>query len=166
VIDELLAFSRMEHREMLHADVDLSALVESLRADAMSRIGERNVAWHVHSLPVVQGDPSMLRQAFANLLSNALKYTGTRAVTEIEIGASDTPAERVIFVRDNGVGFDTKHAGKLFGAFQRLHCAEEFEGTGLGLAGVRRIVARHGGRVWAEGAVDRGATFYVSLPVA
>jgi len=166
LIDELLTFSRMERREMLHADVDLAAMVESLREDAMGDIGERTVNWTVHPLPVVQGDPSMLRQAFANLISNALKYTGTRGVAEIEIGASRPPGEHVIYVRDNGVGFDMQHAGKLFGVFQRLHRAEEFEGTGVGLASVRRIVARHGGRVWAEGAVDRGATFFVSLPNA
>jgi light-regulated signal transduction histidine kinase (bacteriophytochrome) len=166
LIDELLTFSRMERREMLHAAVDLSAMVDSLREDAMGDIGEREVNWTVHPLPVVQGDPSMLRQAFANLLSNALKYTGKRAVAEIEIGASRPPGEHVIYVRDNGVGFDMQHAGKLFGVFQRLHGAEEFEGTGVGLANVRRIVARHGGRVWAEGAVDRGATFFVSLPQA
>jgi signal transduction histidine kinase len=166
LIDELLTFSRMGRREMLHADVDLSALVESLREEAMSDIAERKVRWTLHPLPVVQGDPSMLRQVFANLLSNALKYTGTRTVAEIEIGASDTPAERVIYVRDNGVGFEMRHVGKLFGVFQRLHGAEEFEGIGVGLANVRRIIARHGGRVWAEGAVDQGATFFLSLPKA
>jgi len=164
LIDELLTFSRMERREMLHADVDLSGLVDGLREDAMSSIGERDVIWNVHPLPVVQGDPSMLRQVFANLLSNALKYTSTRPVTRIEVGANSAPAETVIYVRDNGVGFDMQHAGRLFGVFQRLHRAEDFEGTGVGLANVRRIIARHGGRVWAEGAVDRGATFFVSLP--
>src|SRR5262249_55552537 len=166
LIDALLTFSRMERREMLHADVDLSGLVDGLREDAMSSIGERDVIWNVHPLPVVQGDPSMLRQVFANLLSNALKYTSTRPVTRIEVGANSAPAETVIYVRDNGVGFDMQHAGRLFGVFQRLHRAEDFEGTGVGLANVRRIIARHGGRVWAEGAVDRGATFFVSLPRA
>ena len=124
----------------------------------------RNIIWQMAPLPVVLGDPSLLKQVLANLIGNAVKYSRMRDPARIEIGCAGEEDGRIIlFVRDNGAGFDMQYAHKLFGVFQRLHRAEEFEGTGIGLATVRRIVTRHGGRVWAEGAVDKGATVYFTL---
>jgi light-regulated signal transduction histidine kinase (bacteriophytochrome) len=164
LIDDLLAFSRMGRAELRFAPVRLENIVaESLR-ELRQECEGRDVRWNIRPLPEVRGDSAMLRQVFINLLSNALKYTRTRDRAEIEISASETPDEYVLSVRDNGVGFDNAYAHKLFGVFQRLHPAHEFEGTGIGLAIVRRVVARHGGRVWAEGKVDEGATFFFSLP--
>jgi light-regulated signal transduction histidine kinase (bacteriophytochrome) len=164
LIDDLLVFSRMGRAEMMRGRVDLSALVEEVRRDAAVPDGHR-IEWTIHPLPVVTGDASMLRQVVDNLVSNAIKYSSTRETARIDIGArTGDGGETVVFVRDNGVGFDMQYAHKLFGVFQRLHSNDEFEGTGIGLANVRRIVQRHGGRTWAEGAINRGATFYVSLP--
>ena len=164
LIDDLLEFSRMGRAEMCEAQVDLDALVrKAIRNLEMATEG-RNISWQMPSLPRVLGDPAMLKQVFANLLGNAVKYTRPRVAAVIEIGcAGEENGRLVLFVRDNGVGFDMKYADKLFGVFQRLHRADEFEGTGIGLANVRRIIARHGGRVWAEGKTGEGATFYFTL---
>jgi light-regulated signal transduction histidine kinase (bacteriophytochrome) len=165
LIDDLLAFSRVGRKTLERADVSLSPLVREVQQEIMTGANGHLIAWHLHDLPMVRADRSLLRLVFVNLLSNAVKYSSNREKAEIEIGTvPGAEDEIVIFVRDNGVGFDMQYAHKLFGVFQRLHTAEEFEGTGIGLANVRRIVNRHGGRVWAEGALDRGAAFYVSLP--
>jgi light-regulated signal transduction histidine kinase (bacteriophytochrome) len=149
---------------MIATTVNLDSLVQDTLRDLELATQERNIVWKIPPLPAVQADPAMLKQALANLLGNALKFTGPRNPAEIEIGCDGMEGERVIiFVRDNGVGFDPQYAHKLFGVFQRLHRADEFEGTGIGLANVRRTIARQGGRVWAEGGVDRGATFYFTL---
>jgi PAS domain S-box-containing protein len=164
LIDDLLAFSRIGRAETHKTMVSLEQLVQEALAEVRQDANERNIVWKVGGLPSWYGDRSMLRLAFVNLIANAVKFTRTRAQAEIEIGCTDQKLNQVVvFVRDNGVGFDMKYVKKLFGVFQRLHPAEAFEGTGIGLATVQRIVHRHGGRVWAEGLVDRGATFYFSL---
>ena len=166
LIDDLLVFSRMGRQEMLHSTVNLNQLIKTVIHDLRLDLQGNTISWTIGSLPEVPGDPAMLRQVFTNLLSNAVKFTATRPKPLIEIGAlRNTPGEVTVFVRDNGVGFDMQYVNKLFGVFQRLHRNDEFEGTGIGLANVRRIVHRHGGRTWAEVAVDQGATFYLSLPL-
>jgi len=164
LIDDLLAFSRMGRAQVRASRVDLHELVQdTLRGLEMETTG-RKVVWQTAPMAPVVGDPSLLKQVLANLVGNAVKYSRMRDPAVIEIGCAGEEGGRVIlFVRDNGAGFDMQYAHKLFGVFQRLHRAEEFEGTGIGLATVRRIVARHGGRVWAEGAVNEGATFYFTL---
>jgi signal transduction histidine kinase/HAMP domain-containing protein len=163
LIDDLLSFSRMGRAQLQPADVDQDALVATVIREGRYPAG---VDWRITSLPRVQGDPAMLRQVWINLIDNAVKYSSKVAQPCVEIGRRHDPVrdEEVSFVRDNGAGFDMRYAAKLFGVFQRLHGANEFEGTGIGLANVHRIITRHGGRIWAEGEPGRGATFSFSLP--
>ncbi len=167
LIDDLLSFSRMGRSEMMKTQISLDALVKEVINGFQEETKGRDIVWKVGPLPEVNGDSAMLRLVFVNLISNALKYTRPRQQAIIEIGCSPGGQdENVFYIKDNGVGFDMQYADKLFGLFQRLHRSEEFEGTGLGLANIRRIVLRHGGRVWAEGAENIGAIFYFSLPAA
>ena len=164
LIDDLLAFSHMGRTEMKQSRVDVGALVQDTIRGLEMATRDRNIVWQTAKLPPVVGDPSMLKQVLANLVGNAVKYSRMRDPAHIEVGcAGEEDGRVVLFVRDNGAGFDMQYVHKLFGVFQRLHRADEFEGTGIGLAIVRRIVARHGGRVWAEGAPNQGATFYFTL---
>jgi PAS domain S-box-containing protein len=165
LIDDLLEFSRVRRAELQKTDVNLDELVRETLGDFQAETKGRNIEWNIHPLPAVQADRALLRMALVNLISNAVKFTGARAEAKIEIGcAPGGDGETAIFIRDNGAGFDPRYAGKLFGVFQRLHSNDEFEGTGIGLANVQRIIQRHGGRAWADGTVDGGATFYFTIP--
>jgi light-regulated signal transduction histidine kinase (bacteriophytochrome) len=165
LIDDLLAFSRIGRSETQKTMVSLEQLVREALAEVRQDTEGRNIVWKIGALPDFYGDRSMVRLVLVNLISNAIKFTRTRAHAEIEIGcANGDKDDLVVFVRDNGVGFDMKYVNKLFGVFQRLHPSDAFEGTGIGLATVQRIIHRHGGKVWAEGAVNGGATFYFSAP--
>jgi signal transduction histidine kinase len=165
LIDDLLAFSRLGRQALARQTVDLTALCADVQRELARTPGTRPVEWRLHPLTPAEGDPALLRLVFVNLLSNALKYTQPHTAPMIEVGMAPEAAQGapVYFVRDNGVGFDMRDADKLFGVFQRLHPAHEFEGTGVGLATVRRIVERHGGCIWAEAKPDSGATFFFTL---
>lgn len=167
LIDDLLAFSRAGRAALDPRPVELGPLVREVIEIVQPPTADRAVEWSVGDLPAVRADPVLLRTVIQNLLDNAVKFTRGRAPARIEIGAEPANGSgTLIWVRDNGAGFDPRYARKLFGIFQRLHRQDEFEGTGVGLANVQRIVHRHGGRIWAEGEPDRGATFYFTLPAA
>ncbi len=163
LIDDLLAFARLSRQPLVRRPVDATLLVREALAELNPGASGRRIEVRIGVLPMCDGDPILLRQVWVNLLSNAIKYTRQRAEAVVEIGYEPHAIDGAYFVRDNGVGFDMQYAGKLFGVFQRLHRAEDFEGTGVGLAIVQRVVHRHGGRAWAEAQPDRGATFYFTL---
>src|SRR5580698_1533489 len=165
LIDDLLAFSQVGRAELQKQEVNLDELCEEILADFRADTKRRNIVWKIHPLPSVRADCALLRMVLVNLISNAVKFTGKQTEARIEIGCvPGSDNETIVFIRDNGAGFNQEYAHKLFVVFQRLHVQDEFEGTGIGLANVQRIIQRHGGRVWAEGVVDGGATFYFSIP--
>ena len=163
LVDDLLSLSRVGRQEVRWHIVGLNALLEEAQRDLQPEMEGRQIDWKISPLPFMECDPALMRQVFANLFSNALKFTRPRERTVIEVGTMTRDGQPVVFVRDNGVGFSMKYADKLFRVFQRLHRQEDFEGTGVGLATVQRIIHKHGGRVWAEGELDKGATFYFAL---
>ncbi|TAK13886.1 MAG: PAS domain S-box protein [Anaerolineae bacterium] len=163
LIDGLLAFSRLGRQQIKRQPVELDSILKSVQEDLAAEIKERKVKLKIARLPVVQADPTLIRQVYANLVGNAVKFTRKTEKAVIEVGTRDNEGETIFFVRDNGVGFDLKYVDKLFGVFQRLHPAHEYEGTGVGLAIVNRIVTRHGGHIWVEAAENEGATFFFSL---
>jgi PAS domain S-box-containing protein len=165
LIDELLAFSRLNRRAIEFQRVDMTALAQEAFSEVMAAAGDRNITFDLNSLPHIQGSAAMLKQVWTNLISNAVKYT--RPCAEAQIRVSATPHLREVWyqITDNGVGFDMRYAHKLFGVFERLHGESEFEGTGVGLALVQRIIGRHDGRIWADSAVGKGSTFIFALPL-
>lgn len=164
LIDNLLAFSRMGRSAMHPTWTETEKLVEEIRENLSHETKDRIITWTIRPLPKVYADKNLFRQVWANLLGNAVKYTQYREKAEITIACEEKETEYEFSVKDNGAGFDMQYVDKLFGVFQRLHFKEEFEGTGIGLANVRRIIARHGGRTWAMGAIDQGATFFFTVP--
>ena len=164
LIDDLLSFSRIGRTPIASVMVDTGAVVRETLAELQPETLGRRIEWELGRLPHVRGDRSLLHQVWVNLLSNAVKYTRPREIARIQVAAVQQDTELVFWVKDNGVGFDMSYADKLFGVFQRMHTSQQFEGTGVGLANVRRIVQRHGGRTWAEAERDQGATIYFSLP--
>jgi light-regulated signal transduction histidine kinase (bacteriophytochrome) len=164
LVDDLLSFSQMGRSTLGRVRMDMTALAEDVRRSLALDYAGRDVQWTLAPLPEVEADPTMLRLVWQNLLANAIKFTRERDQAVIEVGHERSDDEDHFFVRDNGCGFDMRYVDKLFGVFQRLHHVEEFEGTGIGLANVRRIISRHGGRTWAEGEPGKGATIHFTLP--
>ena len=166
LVEELLALSRLGRQSPQLSRVALRNLVEEAQAETLSATGDRKIEWRISELPAVEVDANLFRQVWVNLLSNAIKFSRNQSKAVIEIGSREEADETIVFVRDNGAGFDPRYADKLFGVFQRLHRQDEFEGTGIGLATVQRIIKKHGGRVWAESQPGKGATFYFTVPTA
>jgi PAS domain S-box-containing protein len=164
LIDDLLTFSRLGRKEMHFTKIDMKAMAGSVFDELMKTGNTGRIDFHIHRLPSTAGDPVLIRQVWVNLLSNAIKFSSKKERAVIEVGSKHSEDEHVYYVRDTGAGFELEYVDKLFGVFQRLHGEKEFEGTGVGLAIVKRVINRHGGRVWAEGEVDKGATFYFALP--
>jgi light-regulated signal transduction histidine kinase (bacteriophytochrome) len=164
LINDLLRLSRVGRAEMNCTDVPLNEVVRQAQNDLAPETFGRKIQWRIPSLPTIHGDPTLLRHLFGHIIGNALKFSRVRDIAEIEIGAREEPDRWVVHIRDNGLGFDQRFVGRLFGVFQRLHTEREFEGTGIGLAIVHKIAARHGGETWAEGRLNEGATFFFTLP--
>ena len=164
IIDDLLALSRIGRKDVELSDIDMYELAKAVFDEVKAVNPERKLQFNIKPLPPAHGDPGMIRQVFFNLLSNAIKFTKPKEVPVVEVGGSADGSKNMYYVKDNGVGFDMQYANQLFGAFQRLHSDEEFEGTGIGLAIVKRIVNRHDGKIWAEGKENEGATFYFTIP--
>ena len=164
LIDDILLLSRASRQEMKMSQIDMESLVLNIFEELKPSIGDRDVQLEIKSLPTAIGDRTLLYQVFSNLISNSIKFTRIKDKAVIEVGAEKGKDENIYYVKDNGAGFNMKYINKLFGLFQRLHGTDEFEGTGVGLSIVQRIVRRHGGSVWGEGKVDEGATIYLSLP--
>jgi light-regulated signal transduction histidine kinase (bacteriophytochrome) len=165
LIDDLLKLAQIGRKELACTATDLNSTVKEVLADLQPECEGRHIDWHIGDLSVAECDPGLVRQVFINLLSNAIKYTRRHEIAVIEVGQIEEKGRSVIFVRDNGAGFDEQYAGKLFGVFQRLHRTEDFEGTGVGLSTAQRIVKKHGGEIWAKGEVEKGATFFFTLTV-
>lgn len=164
IIEALLKLARASRQQLNLRPIELGGIVQEILTDLAGEIAQRRIDWRIAELPRIECDPVLIKQVFMNLIANSIKYTRTREHAVIEIGQTTSNDQRTFFVRDNGAGFDMKYAGKLFGAFERLHPQEEFEGTGVGLATVQRIVQRHGGRIWAVAEPGKGACFFLTLP--
>jgi len=164
LISGLLNYSRTGRAEMNKSSFKMNQVLEEALVEIKSLVTGRQITWNISGMPVVYGDPNLIRQVWVNLLDNAVKFTNTRQNTVITIGFKEEDEFLIFYVRDNGVGFDMNYSYKLFSVFQRLHSVTQYEGAGLGLANVRRIITRHGGKTWAEAEIDKGARFYFSLP--
>lgn len=165
MIDDLIEFSSTGRLEMFYTTIDMNILVEEIKQQITSQTQNRNIIWEVELLPMVNGDRTLLRLVWQNLIENAIKYTSYKNIAEVNIGSKINSSEITFFIKDNGVGFDMRYVDRIFGIFQRLHSEQEFEGTGIGLANVQRIIHRHGGRIWTQSVVNEGTTFYFSLPI-